>query len=75
MIDAEWLDQISPEIVVVVLAPPTLGGTAVSALMEWSDVAILAITEGITTTQDAEDAAGTVQLFSAGAEGIVCINN
>ena len=75
VIDASWLDQIHPEIVVVVLAPPTLGSTAVSALMEWSDVTILAITEGITTTQDAEEAAGAVQLFSAGSEGIVCINN
>ncbi|MEX0768551.1 MAG: O-antigen ligase family protein [Microthrixaceae bacterium] len=75
VIDALWLDQISPEIVVVVLAPPTLGSTAVSALIEWSDTCIMAITEGITTTEDAEDAAMTVQLFSAGAEGIVCINN
>jgi len=75
VLHALWFDQISPEIVVVVLSPPTLGDTAVSALMEWSDTSIMAITEGITTTQDAEDAAGTVQLFSAGAEGIVCINN
>ncbi|KLR61365.1 lipid A core-O-antigen ligase-like enyme [Actinobacteria bacterium IMCC26207] len=75
VIDGAWLDQISPEVVVVVLAPPTLGDTAVSALMEWSDASVLAVTEGITRTQDAEDAAGTVQLFSAGAEGIVCINN
>jgi O-antigen ligase len=75
IIDGAWLDQISPEVVVVVLAPPTLGSTAVSALMEWSDASVLAVTEGITRTQDAEDAAGTVQLFSAGAEGIVCINN
>ena len=75
VIEGAWLDQISPEIVVVVLAPPTLGDTSVSALMEWSDTSIMAVTEGITTTQDAEDAAGTVQLFSVGAEGIVCINN
>ena len=71
----EWLEQLDPDVAVVVLAPATLGEVPVSALLEWGDTTVLTLLTGHTTTIEAEDAAGVATLFSTGSRGIVLVND
>jgi len=74
LIRTDWLEQLDPDVAVVVLAPPTLGDVPVSDLLEWSDAVVLALVVGRTTTADAEDAAGVTHLFAQAPCGIVLVN-
>lgn len=73
VLDPTVLDQLDPEVSIVVLSPPTQGTVPVSPLLEWSEATVLTLVEGHTTTEHAEDASSAVRLFSHGSRGIVLV--
>lgn len=68
------LEQVDPEVTVVVLAPPTLGEDPVAPLLGWADAVVLAATSGHTSTMDLEDAAAQTHSFSAAPTGVVLLD-
>lgn len=68
------LDQIDPEVTVVVLAPPMLGDAPVATLLGWADALVVAGTVGRTTTHDLEDAAAQAHAFCAAPTGVVLLD-
>jgi O-antigen ligase len=73
-LDPTVLDDLDPDVVTVVLAPPVLGVVPVHSLLEWGEASVVALVEGHTTTGDTEDAAAVVRLFSGGPSGIVIVS-
>jgi hypothetical protein len=68
------LDQIDPDVTIIVLAPPTLGEWPTAALLGWSDALVLSATVGRTTTRDLEDAAAQAHSFSSAPTGVVLLD-
>jgi hypothetical protein len=73
-VDLGRLDELDSEVAIVVLAPPMIGSVPVSPILDWSEATMLTLVDGHTTTEDADDAAGTVHLLSHGTQGIVLVN-
>ncbi|MHB1137747.1 MAG: O-antigen ligase family protein [Microthrixaceae bacterium] len=70
----ELLGALDPGVTVVVLAPPTMGPAPVSPWLDWADATVLALREGETTTEHAEDGGAVVARLAGGAAGIVIVN-
>jgi hypothetical protein len=68
------LDQVDPEVTIIVLSPPTLGDRPVSSLMGWADAVVLAAKVGHTATRDLEDAAAQAHSFSSAPAGVVLLD-
>ena len=67
------LDQIDPDVTVIVLAPPTLGEWPTAPLLGWADALVLSATIGRTTTRDLEDTAAQAHSFSSAPTGVVLL--
>ncbi len=68
------LDQVDPDVTIVVLAPPTLGETPTAPLLGWADAVVVSATVGHTGTHDLEDASAQVDSFSSAPTGVVLID-
>jgi O-antigen ligase len=73
LVPLEPLDDLDPEVHVVLLAPATLGDVANSPVLGWGDAVVLGLVEGRTVTFDAEDAAARMRAFGTGPGGIVLL--
>ena len=68
------LDQVDPDVTIVVLAPPTLGETPTAPLLGWADAVVVSATVGHTGTHDLEDASAQVDSFSSAPTGVVLVD-
>ncbi len=68
------LEQVDPEVTVIVLAPPTLGDWPTGALLSWGDALVLSATVGLTTTRDLEETAALAHASSAAPTGVVLVD-
>lgn len=68
------LEQVDPEVTVIVLAPPTLGDWPTGALLSWADALVLPATVGLTTTRDLEETAAQAHASSAAPTGVVLVD-
>jgi Mrp family chromosome partitioning ATPase len=68
------LDQVDPEVTVIVLAPPTMGEWPTAALLSWSDALVLSATVGLTSTRDLEETAAQAHSSSSAPTGVVLID-
>jgi Mrp family chromosome partitioning ATPase len=73
-LDAAVLDQLGPDVRVVVLAPSLLGTVSAVETLAWGDSAVFAVVEGRTTTRDAEEAAARARTFATGPVGAVLLD-
>ena len=74
MIRPEALEELGPDVVLVVLAPSLFTDAPVATLLSWADAVVLSLVEGRTVTFDAEDAAAPIRTFVGGASGVVMLD-
>lgn len=73
-IDPTRLAELDHTVTVVVLAPPVSSPIGVADLISWSQVSLVPMTVGETTTVDASAATSRVELFGATHGGAVLLN-
>lgn len=73
-LDPSVLEQLGPDVRVVVLAPPLLGTVPAVETLAWADSAAFAVVEGRTATRDAEEAAARARTFATGPVGAVLLD-
>lgn len=74
VIRPEALEELGPDVVLVVLAPSLCTDAPVATLLSWADAVVLSLVEGRTVTFDAEDAAAPIRTFVGGASGVVMLD-
>lgn len=74
-IDPTRLGELDHTVTVIVLAPPATSQVGVGALLQWSQIALVPMRTGVTTTADATLATSRVALFGAPCGGTILINS